>query len=56
MFNATIKGRKVTLTFEIAEKPGPSKSGKSLILASTHGFVALPELDASLSLNLTRKP
>ena len=52
----SIDGRKVTLEFEISEDPQESKSGKSLILASTHGYqsVVVPGMDepAKFSLNM----
>lgn len=33
-----VAGRKMSLEFDLAAKPPPSKSGKSLVHASTGGF------------------
>jgi lipopolysaccharide export system protein LptA len=33
----TVKGNKLTIEADLAEKPTPSASGKTLVLASTRG-------------------
>lgn len=41
---ATVKGNILTIVVELAKKPAPSKSGKSLLLASSGGFKYPEEL------------
>lgn len=52
----SIKGNKLTIEVSLAKNPSPSKSGKTLICASTHGFVKGPKYkdeEISLSMNVT---
>jgi hypothetical protein len=38
-----VKGTTLTITVDLAKNCGPSKSGKSTIVASTQGNISLPE-------------
>ena len=50
--NITQKGREVTITFTLATTPTVSKSsGKANILATSKGFVALPDGNGRVSVN-----
>jgi len=35
--NATIKGKQLIITIDLNDPPQPSKSGKSIVLASSNG-------------------
>jgi hypothetical protein len=37
MAKVEIKGKQLIITMELDSDPSPSKSGKNLVLASTHG-------------------
>jgi hypothetical protein len=53
------KGDKLVLTIDISDamraKAEPSKSGKTKVLASTHGFTPVEGVGISLNLNATVK-
>lgn len=53
----TLKGRTLTIVVELDESPEPSSSGKTLIAATTSGFVKTGESykgkPLSVSLNVT---
>lgn len=42
---ASVKGNKLHLEIDLSERLGASSSGKSIIIASTNGNVALGELE-----------
>ena len=44
-----VKDGKLTITVDLKEEHRPSKSGKTIIIASTHGAV---KLEGGVSLNL----
>ena len=47
-----IEGDLLILTIDLTQNFGPSSSGKSTIIATTSGNVAIPGTDAKLGLNL----
>lgn len=50
-------GSTLTITVDLTKNFGPSKSGKTLIIASTEGFMAVPVGGGiSVGLNVIRKP
>ena len=48
-----LEGKKLIITAEL-DKGTPSKTGKTMILASTHGFVNVPGSDIKVSLNVCK--
>ena len=54
--NVTTKkdGNKVTLTFDLAQNEGTSKSGKSVLVSSSHGECEIAE-NTFISYNIYRK-
>lgn len=58
-WDATIEDGKLTITINIDESQvnvQPSKSGKTLVVATTGGFARVSGSSLSLSLTLCRKP
>ena len=51
----TVAGNILTITVDLAKEFGPSSSGKTIIIASTEGNVAVPERDEKIGLNVYRK-
>jgi hypothetical protein len=51
----TVAGHILTITVDLTKEFGPSSSGKTIIIASTEGNVALPERDEKIGLNVYRK-
>lgn len=53
---AEVQGRTLTITVDLGNDAGPSKSGKTRIIASSQGNVSLTGTDgAVLGLNIYRK-
>jgi len=53
---ATVDGNKLTLEFDLSQDNGPTKSGKTHMIATTSGFAAVPgHADVIVSLNVNRK-
>jgi hypothetical protein len=50
-----IDGHILTITVDLTKEFGPSSSGKTIIIASTEGNVAVPERDEKVGLNVYRK-
>ena len=51
--DAKLEGDKLTLVITL--KPGtPSASGKTLVVASSGGFVGVPDSDVKFSLNVVK--
>lgn len=48
----TKSGNILNIAVDLSKTFGPSKSGKTTIIASTEGNVAIPDSDAKLGLNL----
>ena len=58
MENVTTKvnGNQLTITIDLTHKGNPSKSGKTTRVASTEGFVPVPEHpDMMLSVNVNKR-
>ena len=52
----TIEGETLTIKVDLSKDFGPSKSGKTIIIASTEGSVSVPERDEKIGLNVYRYP
>lgn len=50
-----VKGNIATITVELNQDHGPSASGKTTLVASTQGNMAIPGTDVVLGLNAYRK-
>jgi len=53
VITAEVKDNKLVITADI-EAGRPSKSGKTLIVATTNGFVPVADYTMSFSLNVTK--
>lgn len=53
MITTEVKDNKLVITADI-ESGRPSKSGKTLIVATTNGFVPVANSNMSMSLNVTK--
>jgi hypothetical protein len=51
----TVAGNILTITVDLTKEFGPSASGKTIIVASTEGNVAVPEREEKIGLNVYRK-
>ncbi|HEV2054528.1 MAG TPA: hypothetical protein VGV06_05050 [Methylomirabilota bacterium] len=51
----TVAGNILTITVDLTKEFGPSSSGKTIIIASTEGNVAVLERDEKIGLNVYRK-
>ena len=51
----TVAGNVLTITVDLSKEFGPSSSGKTIIIASTEGNVAVPGRDEKIGLNVYRK-
>ena len=51
----TVAGNILTITVDLTKEFGPSSSGKTTIIASTEGNIAVPERDEKIGLNVYRK-
>ncbi len=51
----TVDGTILTIKVDLAKEFGPSSSGKTTIVASTEGNVAVPNRDEKVGLNVYRK-
>ncbi|MDO8476713.1 MAG: hypothetical protein Q7W02_11105 [Candidatus Rokubacteria bacterium] len=51
----TVAGNILTITVDLTKEFGPSSTGKTIIIASTEGNVAVPERDEKIGLNVYRK-
>lgn len=52
--NMQVEGNTLTITVDISKDFGPSKSGKTRIIATTAGNIAIPSTDAKIGLNIYR--
>jgi len=50
-----VEGNILTITVDLSKEFGPSSSGKTIIIASTEGNVAIPEREEKVGLNVYRK-
>jgi hypothetical protein len=51
----TVEGNILTIKVDLAREFGPSSSGKTIIIASTEGNIAVPEREEKVGLNVYRK-
>lgn len=51
----SVLGDILTITVDLSKEFGPSSSGKTIIIASTEGNVAVPNRDEKVGLNVYRK-
>ncbi len=51
----TVEGNILMIKVDFSKDFGPSSSGKTIIVASTEGNVAVPEREAKVGLNVYRK-
>ena len=49
-----VDGNKLVVTVDLSKSFGPSKSGKTEMVASSHGNVAIPGTDVKMGLNIYR--
>ena len=52
----TVEGNILIIKVDLTKDFGPSKSGKTIKVASTEGNVAVPERDEKIGLNVYRSP
>ena len=50
-----VAGNILTITVDLTKDFGPSSSGKTIIIASTEGNVAVPDREEKVGLNVYRK-
>ncbi len=51
----TVEGNVLTITVDLSKEFGPSASGKTIIVASTEGNIAVPGREEKIGLNVYRK-
>lgn len=51
----TVKDNKLLIEVDLSQEHGRSKSGKSIIIATTAGNQSVPDTDAKIGLNVYRK-
>ncbi len=51
----TVEGDILTIRVDLSKEFGPSASGKTIIIASTEGNLAVPEREEKVGLNVYRK-
>ncbi len=51
----SIEGSMLTIKVDLSKEFGPSASGKTIIIASTEGNVAIPSRQEKVGLNVYRK-
>lgn len=51
----TVDGSILTIKVDLSKEFGPSSSGKTIIIASTEGNIAVPDRDEKVGLNVYRK-
>jgi hypothetical protein len=52
----TVAGNILTIKVDLSKSFGPSKSGKTIIVASKEGNVSIPDRDEKVGLNVYRYP
>jgi hypothetical protein len=51
----TVEGTVLTIRVDLSKEFGPSSTGKTIIIASTEGNVAIPNRQEKIGLNVYRK-
>jgi hypothetical protein len=49
-----VEGNTLTITVDLSKDLGPSKSGKTRIIATTAGNISIPGTDAKAGINIYR--
>ena len=52
----SLEGDTLIIKVDLTKDFGPSKSGKTIIVASTEGNVSIPDRDEKIGLNVYRYP
>ena len=52
----TVEGETLIIKVDLSKDFGPSKSGKTIMIASTEGNVSVPERKEKVGLNVYRYP
>jgi hypothetical protein len=52
----TVEGNTLIIKVDLSKEFGPSKSGKTIIVASTEGNASVPGRDENVGLNVYRYP
>lgn len=50
-----VKAKKMTVTVDLSKSFGPSSTGKTIIVANSHGFQPINGSDERLNLTVTRR-
>lgn len=50
-----VKSKKMTVTVDLAKEFGPSSTGKTIIVANSHGFQPIAGTEERMNLTVTRK-
>lgn len=50
-----VEGDILTIKVDLSKNYGPSKTGKSITIASSEGNVSIPERDEKIGINVYRK-
>jgi hypothetical protein len=51
----SVSGNVLTITVDLSKEFGPSSSGKTIIIASTEGNIAVPDREEKVGLNVYRR-
>jgi hypothetical protein len=51
----SIEGNILTIKVDLSKEFGPSSSGKTIIIASTEGNIAVPDREEKVGLNVYRR-
>lgn len=51
----SVEGMMLTIRVDLSKEFGPSSTGKTIIIASTEGNVAIPDRQEKIGLNVYRK-
>jgi len=52
----TVEGETLIIKVDLSKESGPSKSGKTIIIASTEGNISVPDREEKIGLNIYRYP
>jgi len=51
-----VEGNILTIQVDLTKEFGPSSSGKTIVIASTEGNIAIPGREVKVGLNVYKKP
>jgi hypothetical protein len=52
----SVSGNTLTITVDMAQSFGPSKSGKTVVIATTEGNITIPGTESKIGLNIYKYP